>query len=668
MASSMSNLRTRSDDLLNAELTPPKDAPPLSWRSLVLAVACVAVLVTVLGAVIAETLVASRRDSALAAEQQRLEAVADAKAALIGTWLEGRAALGQRLARADLVRMFLQEKALAVPSADLADSLDAQAPYIRQALADFTFDYGARAAVLEAADGTPLLRVSRGETLPPLAPLRPDQTARLASQGWLAVVTEPTEPDGTPVARLYLPVLPLQSTSDDPETAIGRFGFQIPLDQPFSELLARDPSAPPAQHTRVYAPGRALVWRGERAVRIDNAFMQAEAAVDESDLVVGVYRPQAEVVAPAHAFSQQLRLLVAMSALSAGLLVASIWGWARLYFGGKLLEQFRSFSALVAQHRALLVHVCASMGEALAVWNTRGDLVLANQAARQILLPNGRLPGPLARQCETVGGTCHPTSSVACEETVLPDGRVVQLSLTPLREAAHTAPLGGIVLMRDVSDSVAMRAALARQKQQVIAAFVRMSEMADPYLAGHAQRMSDLGRQIAHKLALDEQRQRTIGDAALLSQVGKLFLPADLVQSAGRHDTDEQMQMRAHIDHAARVLAGIDFDLPIKETVRDMHERLDGSGYPEGKAGDEIGIEARILAVADVICARTAPRSYREAMDVARVLDILRDLRERYDQRVVEAARRCLVPFDAPTSSQRATQRNKRMSGLSIEP
>ena len=95
--------------------------------------------------------------------------------------------------------------------------------------------------------------------------------------------------------------------------------------------------------------------------------------------------------------------------------------------------------------------------------------------------------------------------------------------------------------------------------------------------------------------------------------------------------------MRGHVGHALRVLEDVDLDLPVETAIAEMHERLEGGGYPLGLAGAAIGIEGRLLAVADVFCARTRPRAYRDAIAPAEALHHLRCHGERYDASVVAA-------------------------------
>ncbi|MEA4838040.1 MAG: HD domain-containing phosphohydrolase, partial [Rhodospirillaceae bacterium] len=113
--------------------------------------------------------------------------------------------------------------------------------------------------------------------------------------------------------------------------------------------------------------------------------------------------------------------------------------------------------------------------------------------------------------------------------------------------------------------------------------------------------------------------------------------PRELIRKEVRLTKEERRQMERHIDLTLEAIKDIQFDLPVPDTLAEMHERLDGSGYPKGVSGDAISRLGRILAVADVYAARTAPRSYRRAATPEDVLDILRNNGAKYDQRVVAA-------------------------------
>ena len=97
--------------------------------------------------------------------------------------------------------------------------------------------------------------------------------------------------------------------------------------------------------------------------------------------------------------------------------------------------------------------------------------------------------------------------------------------------------------------------------------------------------------------------------------------------------------MQKHLDHAIDILKDVDFELPVVETIHQMHERLDGAGYPKGLTAAEIRLSARILGACDVFCARIEPRAYRSVISPQAALDILAQNADRYDPKVVEALR-----------------------------
>ena len=112
--------------------------------------------------------------------------------------------------------------------------------------------------------------------------------------------------------------------------------------------------------------------------------------------------------------------------------------------------------------------------------------------------------------------------------------------------------------------------------------------------------------------------------AAELSQVGKLFVPRELLTKTGKLSEEEQAEMARVPEHAYRVLRDIDFELPVPAAVHEMYERMDGTGYPRHLVGEAISVHARVLAVVNAFCAMVGPRSYRAGMSDDEALRILR--------------------------------------------
>lgn len=140
--------------------------------------------------------------------------------------------------------------------------------------------------------------------------------------------------------------------------------------------------------------------------------------------------------------------------------------------------------------------------------------------------------------------------------------------------------------------------------------------MRDPYTAGHQRRVGELAVAIATEMGLPEETTRAIALAASIHDLGKIKIPAEILSKPARLRETEMMLIKEHAQAGYEILKGIRFPWPIASIVRQHHERLDGSGYPQGiKAGD-ILLESQIIAVADVVEAMVSHRPYRPALGI----------------------------------------------------
>jgi HD-GYP domain-containing protein (c-di-GMP phosphodiesterase class II) len=176
-----------------------------------------------------------------------------------------------------------------------------------------------------------------------------------------------------------------------------------------------------------------------------------------------------------------------------------------------------------------------------------------------------------------------------------------------------------------------------RHQGKTMEALVRAIEIRDPYLAGHHTRMARLAVNLGNDLGLPIRQRSTLYYAAQLSGIGKIFIPQELLNKKGKLTAAERKTMEEHISHAAAVLKDVEFDLPVADVIAQMHERMDGSGYPARLKGSEINVLSRILAACDTYCAMTRPRAYRQALPEPKALKHLKDHTSQYDEKVVRA-------------------------------
>ena len=173
---------------------------------------------------------------------------------------------------------------------------------------------------------------------------------------------------------------------------------------------------------------------------------------------------------------------------------------------------------------------------------------------------------------------------------------------------------------------------------EVIAVIAAIVEARDPYTAGHQQRVSELAAAIARQMGLGENDVSGIRVGGILHDIGKISVPAEILSKPAALTTIEFDLIKTHPRVAHDLLGGIEFPWPVAEMALQHHERLDGSGYPQGLGGEEIVLEARILAVADVVEAIASHRPYRPALGIEAALEEIATNRGRlYDPLVVDA-------------------------------
>jgi len=174
-------------------------------------------------------------------------------------------------------------------------------------------------------------------------------------------------------------------------------------------------------------------------------------------------------------------------------------------------------------------------------------------------------------------------------------------------------------------------------------AIMTMSNLRDPYTVGHEWRVAEIAVAIAKELGFDVFGQRGILIAGRLHDVGKIIVPSEILSKPGELTAIEFELIKQHVNSGYNILKDVDFEWPVALIVLQHHERMDGSGYPQGLMGDQISFEARIMMVADVVEAMSSHRPYRPSLGIEAALKEIEDgAGTRYDSRVSEA---CLLLF-----------------------
>ncbi|PIW27282.1 MAG: hypothetical protein COW30_10975 [Rhodospirillales bacterium CG15_BIG_FIL_POST_REV_8_21_14_020_66_15] len=198
--------------------------------------------------------------------------------------------------------------------------------------------------------------------------------------------------------------------------------------------------------------------------------------------------------------------------------------------------------------------------------------------------------------------------------------------------------------LRTKEESRVAKDALGEAALSAIYAVAKTVEKRDPYTSGHQQRVAQLAVAIGRELDWDPFRTEGLRLAAVVHDIGKIYVPAEILNRPGRLSDAEFDMIKSHPQVGFDIMADVKSPWPIAKVILQHHERLDGSGYPFGLKGDEIIEEARVLAIADVVEAITAHRPYRPARgEDAAIEEIRRGSGMLYDPDVVDA---CISLFE----------------------
>lgn len=211
----------------------------------------------------------------------------------------------------------------------------------------------------------------------------------------------------------------------------------------------------------------------------------------------------------------------------------------------------------------------------------------------------------------------------------------------------------GIVSLRTRKEHEQHATILRQSLEQSIQTIAATVEARDPYTAGHQQRVGELATAIAREMALPEGQINGIHLAAIIHDLGKIHVPAEILSKPGRLTDIELMLIRTHPQDGYDILKDVNFPWPIADIILQHHEKLDGSGYPQGLKGEQILPESRILTVADIVEAMSSHRPYRAALGIEPALaEISRGRGCEYDPAVVDACIKLFAEKGFAFSSQ----------------
>lgn len=278
-----------------------------------------------------------------------------------------------------------------------------------------------------------------------------------------------------------------------------------------------------------------------------------------------------------------------------------------------------------ADDRFLLSRALKSSGiEFAPTWvRTRAEFVAALQSSRpDVILADYHLPDIAAGDALAIALRHRPEVPVIIVTGGLSDANAAQLLRSGAQDYVlkdRLARLGPAVLAAiERAGAQAQRAEDAERLKQgmlaTIVAVTRTVEKRDPYTAGHQARVAELSVAIGREAGMTESCIEGLRLGALIHDIGKIYVPAEILNRPGKLTRAEFEIIKAHPEVGFDIVKDVDFPWPVGRMILQHHERLDGSGYPHGLKGDEILPEARVIAVADVVESMTSHRPYRAGL------------------------------------------------------
>lgn len=231
------------------------------------------------------------------------------------------------------------------------------------------------------------------------------------------------------------------------------------------------------------------------------------------------------------------------------------------------------------------------------------------------------------------------------------DNQKIMLSYSTAPLFDNDRIVATIAVIYDITEKIALETALKdslvkmeRVQDDTVNALAAAIEKRDPYTAGHQQRVTQLACAIAEKMGrFDSDRIKGLRMSATIHDIGKLYVPAEILAKPGQLSELELALIKTHPQAGFDILGEIEFPWPIARIVQQHHERLDGRGYPLGLTGEAILMEARIIGVADVVEAMSSHRPYRPSRGIEAALHEIKIGRGNiYDANTVDA---CVALF-----------------------
>jgi PAS domain S-box-containing protein len=281
---------------------------------------------------------------------------------------------------------------------------------------------------------------------------------------------------------------------------------------------------------------------------------------------------------------------------------------------------------------------------------------LSIEAARGRHIDDLIVPPRKKEEAKALSETARSKGMATANDTVRlkSDGSLVSVSVIGAPVVLGGTGLGVIASYRDITDQKVAQQRLEDSFIDLVETVARAMESSDPYTAGHQRGVARMAHRVGELLGCDEAWLEGIYVGGLLHDIGKISIPSSILVKPGALRQEEWLVLQSHTVRGYEILTGTSLPWRVDLMARHHHERLDGSGYPDGLKGPEVTLEARVLAVCDVVEAISSHRPYRPARSLSVVETELKSGRgTRYDAGVVDIVLGLMASGEFPLADSR---------------
>ncbi len=627
----------------------------------------------------------AQADQDIEAWQARLDLIGHSRAADVSTWLNRHLLAVEQLAADASIQLYASQAAFG----DDPETLSAQRGYIFNLLSAESERSGFHeqraidkiAANVKRPQRAGLAVIKGDGTLmvmsPGMPPLRADDWAASSSNSFITL--GPPLGDKTPLLLFGARVTAPSEAGGDTAEDVWLIGAR-PLDGDFLETLVQPGDQSLTAETYIVVPGtkgvvtpitplaeggRIGVARRDPAADFaanqPGGFGRYKNYADTDVFVVGkeLSAPvnwilvrsisSQEAMAPIIARRNSLILTLSLAALFVFAALVLVW---RHGVSRKLELSYKEQATLSQQKESLyrfVQSVCDGQQNAIAALDTDMIVHFTNQKLARITgigcaeLMNRRLDtafsGELAEKMRAgVKAAAVGTATLTRIKYGKEDEEATyQLETLPLN-AGGNVPAQALMVMQDISDLITAQDRSESLFRQLVGTLTEIIDARDPWSKHHSARVADVAAAIAQELGWDENAVESITIAGQLVNLGKIFVPIEILTKETPLTDAEFKLVHDSMHKGAALVSGLEFKGPVAATLAQMHECWDGSGHPEGLAGDAIEPGARILAVANAFVGMVSARAHRDGLGFDKAADILQaEAGKKYERRSIAA-------------------------------